>query len=173
MDTETVTVTKMESFEQLLAESTRIHGHICAGQVIGVRMAMTADLSSTGERQVMEVRARTVVLSAGALGSTEILQRSRALKLSPLLGQRFSTNGDVLALGWGMGARVNGMARADEAEQPPAEHHGDTEHADDDEGQSMLVHDHSPADVASAPSVASVVSVPVVGDVVAACSNCS
>ena len=65
-----------------------------------------------------------MVLSAGALGSTEILQRSRALKLSPLLGQRFSTNGDVLALGWGMGARVNGMARADEAEQPPAERVG-------------------------------------------------
>jgi len=32
----------MESFSQLLAESTRIHGHICAGQVIGVRMAMAA-----------------------------------------------------------------------------------------------------------------------------------
>lgn len=32
----------MESFEQLLAESTKIHGHICAGQVIGVRMAMAA-----------------------------------------------------------------------------------------------------------------------------------
>ena len=30
----------MEAFDQLLAESTRIHGHICAGQVIGVRMAM-------------------------------------------------------------------------------------------------------------------------------------
>ena len=30
----------METFDQLLAESTRIHGHICAGQVIGVRMAM-------------------------------------------------------------------------------------------------------------------------------------
>jgi formylmethanofuran dehydrogenase subunit E len=42
MDTETVAVEKMESFEQLLAESTRIHGHICAGQVIGVRMAMAA-----------------------------------------------------------------------------------------------------------------------------------
>jgi formylmethanofuran dehydrogenase subunit E len=28
------------SFDELLAESTRIHGHICAGQVIGVRMAM-------------------------------------------------------------------------------------------------------------------------------------
>lgn len=32
----------MESFELLLAESTRIHGHICAGQVIGVRMSMAA-----------------------------------------------------------------------------------------------------------------------------------
>lgn len=30
----------MESFEDLLEVSTRIHGHICAGQVIGVRMAM-------------------------------------------------------------------------------------------------------------------------------------
>ncbi|NLX19679.1 MAG: formylmethanofuran dehydrogenase [Desulfobulbus sp.] len=32
----------METFEELLAESTRIHGHICAGQVIGVRMAVAA-----------------------------------------------------------------------------------------------------------------------------------
>lgn len=30
----------MESFDQLLEISTRIHGHICAGQVIGVRMSM-------------------------------------------------------------------------------------------------------------------------------------
>ncbi|MCW5198810.1 formylmethanofuran dehydrogenase [Desulfobulbus sp. F3] len=30
----------MESFEQLLEASTRIHGHLCAGQVIGVRMAV-------------------------------------------------------------------------------------------------------------------------------------
>lgn len=30
----------MESFVDLLEESTRIHGHICAGQVIGVRMSM-------------------------------------------------------------------------------------------------------------------------------------
>jgi formylmethanofuran dehydrogenase subunit E len=32
----------MKSFEQLLEESTRIHGHICAGQVIGVRMSIAA-----------------------------------------------------------------------------------------------------------------------------------
>ncbi|MCK5516646.1 MAG: formylmethanofuran dehydrogenase [Desulfobulbaceae bacterium] len=30
----------MESFEELLNISTKIHGHICAGQVIGVRMSM-------------------------------------------------------------------------------------------------------------------------------------
>ena len=32
----------MESFAQLLEQSTKIHGHICAGQVIGVRMSMAA-----------------------------------------------------------------------------------------------------------------------------------
>jgi formylmethanofuran dehydrogenase subunit E len=31
---------KMESFEQLLKGSAEAHGHLCAGQVIGVRMAM-------------------------------------------------------------------------------------------------------------------------------------
>lgn len=30
----------MESFDILLDRSTKIHGHICAGQVIGVRMSM-------------------------------------------------------------------------------------------------------------------------------------
>jgi len=33
---------KMKSFEDLLDEATRIHGHVCAGQVIGVRMCMLA-----------------------------------------------------------------------------------------------------------------------------------
>lgn len=30
----------MQSFDELLEISTKIHGHICAGQVIGVRMAL-------------------------------------------------------------------------------------------------------------------------------------
>ena len=30
----------MKPFEELLAESVKAHGHLCAGQVIGVRMAM-------------------------------------------------------------------------------------------------------------------------------------
>jgi formylmethanofuran dehydrogenase subunit E len=32
----------VKSFDDLLEEATRIHGHICAGQVIGVRMCMLA-----------------------------------------------------------------------------------------------------------------------------------
>ena len=32
----------MLDFETLLAESVKIHGHICAGQVIGVRMSILA-----------------------------------------------------------------------------------------------------------------------------------
>ena len=32
----------MKPFEDLLEESTRIHGHVCAGQVIGVRMCILA-----------------------------------------------------------------------------------------------------------------------------------
>ena len=54
----------------------------------------------TAERR--SVTADVVVLGAGALGSTEILLRSKAhgLPLSDRLGQRFSGNGDVLALGY-------------------------------------------------------------------------
>ncbi|MES3015771.1 MAG: GMC oxidoreductase, partial [Pseudomonadota bacterium] len=43
---------------------------------------------------------RRVVLAAGSFGSTEILMRSRRgeLRFSPKLGQRFSTNGDMLSV---------------------------------------------------------------------------
>ncbi|MCR5867453.1 alpha/beta fold hydrolase [Aquincola sp. J276] len=48
------------------------------------------------------VTADVVMLGAGALGSTEILLRSRdkGLPLSGRLGERFSGNGDVLAFGY-------------------------------------------------------------------------
>jgi formylmethanofuran dehydrogenase subunit E len=35
------------SFESLLAESVRIHGHLCPGQVLGVKMAILG-LRETG-----------------------------------------------------------------------------------------------------------------------------
>jgi cholesterol oxidase len=57
------------------------------------------------------VEAKTVVLSAGTLGSTEILLRSRehGLGLSDALGTRFSANGDIIAFALGGETRVNGI----------------------------------------------------------------
>jgi cholesterol oxidase len=57
------------------------------------------------------VEAKIVVLSAGTLGSTEILLRSRdeGLPVSDLLGQHFSANGDIIAFALGGKERVNGI----------------------------------------------------------------
>ncbi|MGD9500958.1 MAG: GMC family oxidoreductase [Methyloceanibacter sp.] len=57
------------------------------------------------------VDAKTVVLAAGTLGSTEILLRSReqGLRLSDRLGERFSANGDIIAFALGGRERVNAV----------------------------------------------------------------
>src|SRR3954451_10484140 len=57
------------------------------------------------------VRADVVILAAGALGSTEILLRSKAqgLPLSNRTGTRFSGNGDVLGFAYNADEAVNGM----------------------------------------------------------------
>ncbi|HEX6590747.1 MAG TPA: GMC family oxidoreductase [Moraxellaceae bacterium] len=60
-----------------------------------------AENIDAGKREACEFRARRVVLSAGSLGSTEILLRSRDEKkflpaISSQLGQGWSSNGDFL-----------------------------------------------------------------------------
>ncbi|HEY2951983.1 MAG TPA: alpha/beta fold hydrolase [Verrucomicrobiae bacterium] len=59
----------------------------------------------------LTVSADVVVLSAGTLGSNEILLRSRAkgLKVSDQLGRRFTGNGDVLAFGYNNDAPIDGI----------------------------------------------------------------
>jgi len=59
----------------------------------------------------LNVEAPMVVLSAGTLGSTEILMRSRerGLALSDRLGHRFSANGDIIAFGYGAKVPVNAV----------------------------------------------------------------
>ena len=66
---------------------------------------------------LMHIHAGTVVLGAGALGSTRILLRSReeGLSLSPRLGEQFSGNGDVLAFGYNNDTPVNGIGLGDDA----------------------------------------------------------
>ncbi len=59
----------------------------------------------------MSVTADIVVVSAGTLGSTEIMLRSakKGLPLSGMVGKRFSGNGDVLAFGWDADDVINGI----------------------------------------------------------------
>lgn len=64
------------------------------------------------ERAVpFEVEAEVVILAAGTLGSAEILLRSaeRGLEVSERIGERFSANGDIIAFGYGVNERVNGI----------------------------------------------------------------
>ncbi|WP_035058448.1 alpha/beta fold hydrolase [Andreprevotia chitinilytica] len=57
------------------------------------------------------VKADIVVLSAGTLGSTEILLRSRdqGLPLSDELGKHMSGNGDILGFGYNNDDKINGI----------------------------------------------------------------
>jgi cholesterol oxidase len=59
----------------------------------------------------LTVEADIVVISAGTLGSTEILLRSRAkgLPISNAIGTRFSGNGDVLAFAYNCDQPVDGI----------------------------------------------------------------
>ncbi len=56
------------------------------------------------------LRASKVIIAAGSIGSTEILQKSRAwfgLPVSKRLGQGFSGNGDMIAFGYNQTRTVN------------------------------------------------------------------
>lgn len=54
-----------------------------------------------------------VILAAGTFGSTEILMKSRTedLKVSDQLGKHFSSNGDMLAVGFQRNRKVNAISR--------------------------------------------------------------
>lgn len=69
-------------------------------------------LDSAGSKAAaLTLEAGMVILSAGSLGSTEILLRSRerGLALSDRLGTRFSANGDIIAFGYGAKIPVNAI----------------------------------------------------------------
>ncbi len=68
---------------------------------------------STGKTRTKgSIKADMIILSAGVIGTTEILMRSKrqGLALSKQLGKGFSANGDDLAFGHDMPDRVNGIA---------------------------------------------------------------
>lgn len=75
----------------------------------GWRVHYTPSDEKDGEARFVD--AKTIVLAAGTLGSTEILLRSRnhGLRLSDRLGYGFSANGDIIAFALGGRERVNAV----------------------------------------------------------------
>ncbi len=88
------TQTKVEWLEKLAAGGWRIHGKHVNDDMSGDEFTMDA---------------REVILSAGALNSTEILLRSEmhGLSVSPALGTKFSSNGDFFGLAYNGGLETN------------------------------------------------------------------
>lgn len=69
------------------------------------------DMEAKKSEASVVLKAQRVILSAGTLGSTEILLRSRekGLALSSQLGERFSANGDIIAFGYDADIPVNAV----------------------------------------------------------------
>jgi len=65
----------------------------------------------------MVIAADNIFISAGSLGSTEILLRSakKGLDVSTMLGKRFTGNGDVLGFGYNNDVQVNGIGLGEKA----------------------------------------------------------
>lgn len=80
-----------------------------------LRVAHTDPGLQLRQNALIKISARYVILAAGALGSTEILLRSREndVTFSPRLGQRFSCNGDNIGAVQGLQAPANGAADED------------------------------------------------------------
>ncbi|MES2610705.1 MAG: alpha/beta fold hydrolase [Pseudomonadota bacterium] len=72
------------------------------------------------------IDAHTVIVSAGSLGSTELLLRSFELPRSEALGTSFSTNGDVIAMGWRQHQAVNAVSAPDAGSPAPSHDVGPT-----------------------------------------------
>jgi choline dehydrogenase-like flavoprotein len=74
--------------------------------------------ATRADEAALTVRARHVIVAAGALGSTELLLRSAspALRFSERLGERFSANGDAIFAVTGHALPTN--VNADEATSP-------------------------------------------------------
>ena len=91
---------------------------VCSVERSGDRWIVHYQALETGEESrdapTESVEAGIVVLAAGALGSTEILMRSRdegrgRLALSDQLGSRFSSNGDMFAFAYNADSPINGI----------------------------------------------------------------
>lgn len=121
----------------LLVKARRAGAHIFTGATVLrierdssrgwlVHTVHTDELLRRRQKRVAKLRTRKVILAAGTFGSTEILLRSQSerLKFSSLLGQRFSSNGDAIAVAYRQRDPVNAVAY--ECDAPDAREVGPT-----------------------------------------------
>lgn len=86
-----------------------------------IHYALTEPLRPLDPKATLrQIRARYVVLAAGAFGSTEILMRTKVrsegkLVFSEKLGAQFSTNGDMISAGYKLGAKANAAGAESDA----------------------------------------------------------
>ena len=115
----------------LLRQAQQAGARICTGATVlrvvpaeGAEPSWVLHINHTDghlrdrQPEPFRLRARRVILAAGTLGSTEILMRSQTdkLKLSALLGRKFSANGDMIAVVHDIKRPVKAVA--DEAMEP-------------------------------------------------------
>ena len=97
-----------------VAAGAELFTEVKVSHIAKVRGGWRVYWSTTGGKDAPDahvLEADVVVLAAGALGSTEILLRSRerGLAVSDRLGHGFSANGDIIAFGYGGRERVNAV----------------------------------------------------------------
>jgi cholesterol oxidase len=90
-----------------------------SGFVVHAVEHQPSEQRSRSELPAITVTCRRLVLSAGTLGTTHLLlrNRSRLPGISPLLGTRFSGNGDYLT--WAHGCREDGGVRLIDGSRAP------------------------------------------------------
>lgn len=83
-----------------------------SAELVTLDVVHTDQVLAQREGGPLRVTAGKVILSAGALGSTELLLRAKkqGLPLSTRVGEQFSTNGDTIAVGFDQSERVNAVA---------------------------------------------------------------
>lgn len=89
-----------------------------SGEIWSVQTVYTdKSLRSRQQTPYHSIKAKHVIVAAGALGSTEILSRSQNndLTFSGKLGQQVSSNGDMMLVGYNQNQEANAVASANVA----------------------------------------------------------
>ena len=103
-DIKFITGATVDRFEQILDNDYLWQSHV---------LPTRSDVRSRTEHPYL-IKSRQLIVAAGTFGSTELLMKSESdqLQFSNKLGQGFSSNGDMLAIGFHRDVEVNAISRS-------------------------------------------------------------